>query len=394
MLGERLRQARSRRSGERRHRQPRPARTDASSSRSRSTDKIFTVLVGVRRPGLRHARPHARPAAQRDPGARPRGRQLDHLGAADFDTRLLRRPVQRRRRVDEGLLRGPVGGRYSVDVTTEDWVTVPGNASTYGDNAVEDFGGSWAFVDDTVDAWYAAQVAAGKTAQRDRRRTSRSSTCWDRYDFDADGDFNEPDGYIDHFQAVHAGEGEEAGGGARTPSGRTAGTSTATSTASPARRRRREQPRRRRADRRARSTSDRRLHRRARERRPRRLRPRVRPRPRPPGLLRHRRRRERHGVLDADVLRLVARPRRRPRATASAPRPACMGPEEKLFLGWLDYTEVDAGEAGTFTLSPSQLTRRARTRRSRSTCPTPAPPRRTSRRRPARTPGGPAAATT
>src|SRR5690606_32416697 len=29
------------------------------------------------------------------------------------------------------------------------------------------------------------------------------------------GDFNEPDGYIDHFQAVHAGEGEEAGGGAQ-----------------------------------------------------------------------------------------------------------------------------------------------------------------------------------
>ena len=34
---------------------------------------------------------------------------------------------------------------------------------------------------------------------------------WDRYDFDGDGDFNEADGYIDHFQAVHAGEGEEAG---------------------------------------------------------------------------------------------------------------------------------------------------------------------------------------
>ena len=37
----------------------------------------------------------------------------------------------------------------------------------------------------------------------------------DRYDFDHDGDFNEPDGYIDHFQAIHAGEGEEAGGGAQ-----------------------------------------------------------------------------------------------------------------------------------------------------------------------------------
>ena len=37
----------------------------------------------------------------------------------------------------------------------------------------------------------------------------------DRYDYDSDGNFNEPDGYIDHFQAIHAGEGEEAGGGAQ-----------------------------------------------------------------------------------------------------------------------------------------------------------------------------------
>jgi immune inhibitor A len=38
---------------------------------------------------------------------------------------------------------------------------------------------------------------------------------WDRYDIDSDGNFNEPDGYIDHFQSVHAGEGEETGGGAQ-----------------------------------------------------------------------------------------------------------------------------------------------------------------------------------
>jgi hypothetical protein len=38
---------------------------------------------------------------------------------------------------------------------------------------------------------------------------------WDRYDHDGDGNFNEPDGYIDHFQIVHAGEGEETGGGAQ-----------------------------------------------------------------------------------------------------------------------------------------------------------------------------------
>ncbi len=30
---------------------------------------------------------------------------------------------------------------------------------------------------------------------------------------DGDGIFDEPDGYIDHMQFVHAGEGNEAGGG-------------------------------------------------------------------------------------------------------------------------------------------------------------------------------------
>jgi immune inhibitor A len=33
----------------------------------------------------------------------------------------------------------------------------------------------------------------------------------DRYDFDADGNFDEPDGYIDHFQIVHAGGDQAAG---------------------------------------------------------------------------------------------------------------------------------------------------------------------------------------
>ena len=36
----------------------------------------------------------------------------------------------------------------------------------------------------------------------------------DRYDYNYNGIFDEPDGYIDTFQSVHSGEGEEAGGGA------------------------------------------------------------------------------------------------------------------------------------------------------------------------------------
>ena len=103
-------------------------------------------------------------------------------------------------------------GRYSVSVTTEDWVSVPGNASSYGDNKIEDNGGSWAFIADTADAWYDAQVAAGKTPAEIDAYLAQFDV-WDRYDFDGDSDFNEADGYIDHFQAVHAGGGEEGGGG-------------------------------------------------------------------------------------------------------------------------------------------------------------------------------------
>ncbi|HEY1106700.1 MAG TPA: immune inhibitor A domain-containing protein [Agromyces sp.] len=105
-------------------------------------------------------------------------------------------------------------GLYTVDGEVSDWVQVPGNASTYGDNSVEDYGGAWQFIQDTGNAWYDAQKAAGKS-EADIKAELASFDVWDRYDADGDGDFNEPDGYLDHFQAVHAGEGEDAGGGAQ-----------------------------------------------------------------------------------------------------------------------------------------------------------------------------------
>jgi immune inhibitor A len=102
-------------------------------------------------------------------------------------------------------------GQYTAEVTTEDWVQVPKNGSWYGDNANETQG-YWTYVADTVNAWYDKQLAAGKTAAEIDAYLTRFDV-WDRYDFDGDGNFNEADGYIDHFQAIHAGEGEEAGGG-------------------------------------------------------------------------------------------------------------------------------------------------------------------------------------
>lgn len=105
-------------------------------------------------------------------------------------------------------------GHYTVDGSVTDWVQVDGNASTYGDNAIEDVGGAWQFIEDSGNAWYDAQVAAGRSLA-DIKAELATFDVWDRYDYDSDGNFDEPDGYLDHFQAVHAGEGEEAGGGAQ-----------------------------------------------------------------------------------------------------------------------------------------------------------------------------------
>lgn len=113
----------------------------------------------------------------------------------------------------KGYYEAVSNNKYSVTNTVTDWVKVPRNGSFYGDNATEDTGGAWAFVRDSGNAWWDSQVAAGKTPAEIDAYLAQFDV-WDRYDFNGNGNFDEPDGYIDHFQAVHAGEGEEAGGGA------------------------------------------------------------------------------------------------------------------------------------------------------------------------------------
>ncbi|HEX2626278.1 MAG TPA: immune inhibitor A domain-containing protein, partial [Candidatus Limnocylindrales bacterium] len=101
-------------------------------------------------------------------------------------------------------------GNFTAAGDVSPWVTVPGNASTYGDNSVEDFGGAWHFIADAGNAWYAKMKADGQTDAQIKDYLAQFDV-WDRNDYDNDGNFDEPDGYIDHFQAIHAGEGEEAG---------------------------------------------------------------------------------------------------------------------------------------------------------------------------------------
>ncbi|MDQ4007532.1 MAG: immune inhibitor A, partial [Actinomycetota bacterium] len=119
--------------------------------------------------------------------------------------------------------------RYTVNGDVTDWAQVPYNAASYGSNDCDHDGDgtgdneegdaddivcqdTWRFVDDSVDAWYQRQLAAGKTTEAIDEYLSRFDV-WDRYDYDGDGNFDEADGYIDHFQSVHAGVGEETGGG-------------------------------------------------------------------------------------------------------------------------------------------------------------------------------------
>jgi M6 family metalloprotease-like protein len=99
-------------------------------------------------------------------------------------------------------------GRYTVHGDTSDWVKVPYNEASYGQT--ESQADMTRFIQDGANAWYDHQKASGKS-DAEVAEYLKQFDQWDRYDYDKDGNFNEPDGYIDHFQAVHAGEGEEAG---------------------------------------------------------------------------------------------------------------------------------------------------------------------------------------
>ena len=101
--------------------------------------------------------------------------------------------------------------RYTVHGDVTDWVGVSGAAATYDDDFTSPLGGNqvWYFLMETVDGWYDAQIAAGMTPAEINAYLSQFDV-WDRYDYDGDGKFNEPDGYIDTFQSVHAGVGNES----------------------------------------------------------------------------------------------------------------------------------------------------------------------------------------
>ncbi|WP_437180063.1 immune inhibitor A domain-containing protein [Paenibacillus andongensis] len=99
------------------------------------------------------------------------------------------------------------GGSYTVNGYVSDWLTVPGQAAQYGDD--NPAGGHDNLSpkgprDLVKDALNAAAASGINLADYDK---------FDQYDIDGDGNQNEPDGIIDHLMIIHAGTGQEAGGG-------------------------------------------------------------------------------------------------------------------------------------------------------------------------------------
>ncbi|PGS55814.1 immune inhibitor A domain-containing protein [Bacillus sp. AFS041924] len=99
------------------------------------------------------------------------------------------------------------GGSYTVKGTVTNWLTVPGTAADYGDDNPEGGHDNLAptgprdFIKDAVKA---AVKSGVNLADFDKL---------DIYDLDGDGNTNEPDGLVDHLMVIHAGTGQEAGGG-------------------------------------------------------------------------------------------------------------------------------------------------------------------------------------
>lgn len=98
-------------------------------------------------------------------------------------------------------------GRYSVDGVVKGWYQVPSAEKEYGGDTVGAGGHDslngpvWRIISDLVGV-------IGNDI--DWKGFDKK----DRYDYDNDGNLNEPDGYVDYLMVIHAGTGQEGGGGA------------------------------------------------------------------------------------------------------------------------------------------------------------------------------------
>ncbi|MCG9580846.1 immune inhibitor A [Vibrio tubiashii] len=96
------------------------------------------------------------------------------------------------------------GDSYSVSGQAAGWYRAKNNASFYGGNSPT--------TDNDQNAQELVREALNQLAN-DPTINLADYDIEDRYDYDGDGNFREPDGVIDHLMVFHASVGEEAGGG-------------------------------------------------------------------------------------------------------------------------------------------------------------------------------------
>lgn len=186
------------------------------------TDRVFVLLVEFgdeRYPDPRFAdapeSPLTAPLPQRYDGPRHNGiprpdRRTDHvtLWRPDYS------PAHYRELYFTRLAqywKTQSSGRFSIEGDVTNWVRVPYNQAFYG----RDYCGtaeqpmvvcpsSRNLPRDAFAAWVDAQIRGGKTLA-EVTAYLKTFDQKDRYDLDRDGNFDEPDGFIDQLQVIHAG---------------------------------------------------------------------------------------------------------------------------------------------------------------------------------------------
>ena len=178
------------------------------------TDRVFVMLVEYGTQGRWITSPTNPGLSQ---AAGPQHNQIAQPNRETNNTTIWQADYNREHYVDMyfnqmvAYYKAQSSGRYTFNGDVMHWVKVPFNGSGYGNNTLGD-ATMWTLIADTINTWVSVQLASGKTLQEVTDYLKTFDVA-DRYDYDRDGNFNEPDGYIDHFQIVHAGAGEETGGG-------------------------------------------------------------------------------------------------------------------------------------------------------------------------------------
>lgn len=110
-------------------------------------------------------------------------------------------------------------GTYSITGTVHEWTRVDNTIAHYGTDSctkggtpISTYYCNEQLVTDGLDQWYANQLAAGRTVSAVNEYLA-SYDQWDRHDYDGDGIYNEPDGYLDRVMLSFAGESQANGGG-------------------------------------------------------------------------------------------------------------------------------------------------------------------------------------